>query len=264
MVIEKKWDIIYTQILLAATEGATENIGEGLHLRNVKHYTPWKSMYSKYWLIKVLENCFINMDCFSWIRLIPFLIHLKYWYYNSLCLKLPCLSHYFCQILSYPSESLFNTVLIMFSSVSLFFPTSLDYKVPQVLNIPNHIPSRDNQIYYQAIYRLEYLIGQARWLVNQKAESLGFAFLSKLYNMVNTTLSSIQCFLNSLQVFPHFHNPTCAFNQRYNPHQKALPLLQSIFTYLSHLYLFTKSSLQSPIKSIFLNLRNFSPPSFCV
>ena len=30
-IIENKWDVKYIQILPAPTEGATENIGEGLH-----------------------------------------------------------------------------------------------------------------------------------------------------------------------------------------------------------------------------------------
>ena len=51
-------------------------------------------MYSKYQIIKILENCFQNIKCFSWIKLIPVLIHLKYWYYNSPYLELPCLPHH--------------------------------------------------------------------------------------------------------------------------------------------------------------------------
>ena len=39
----------------------------------------------------------------------------------------------------------------------------------------------------------------------------------------------------------------CAYNHLYNPHQKSVPLLQSIFTSLFHPSLFTKSSLQSPL-----------------
>ena len=62
----------------------------------------------------------------------------------------------------------------------------------------------------------------------------------------------------------HFHNPTCACNQRYNLHQKSITLPQSIFTSLFHPYLFTKSSLQSPLTSLPWYLCNFSPPSFCV
>ena len=75
------------------------------NLLNVKHHAPYKSMYSKYQLIKILENCFQNMNCFSWIKLIPVLIHLKYWYYNSPYLELPCLSHHLGQILLQPTET---------------------------------------------------------------------------------------------------------------------------------------------------------------
>ena len=45
----------------------------------------------------------------------------------------------------------------------------------------------------------------------------------------------------------HFHNPSCGYNQRCNLYQETVPLLQSIFTSLFHPYLFTKSSLQSPL-----------------
>ena len=45
----------------------------------------------------------------------------------------------------------------------------------------------------------------------------------------------------------HFHNGTCAYNQCCNIQQKTVLLLQSIFTSLFHSYLFTKSSLQSPL-----------------
>ena len=47
----------------------------------------------------------------------------------------------------------------------------------------------------------------------------------------------------------HFHNPTCAYNQPYNLYnQKSVPLLQTIFNFLIHPYLFAKSSLQSPLR----------------
>ena len=71
-------------------------------------------MSSKYKIIKILENCFHNMNCLSSFKIIPFLIHLKYWYYNSSYLELPYVSNHLCQILPYPTETLFNTVLIMF------------------------------------------------------------------------------------------------------------------------------------------------------
>ena len=40
-------------------------------LLNVKHYVPYKSMYSEYQIIKILEIFFQKMNCFSWIKLTP-------------------------------------------------------------------------------------------------------------------------------------------------------------------------------------------------
>ena len=71
----------------------------------VKHHAPYKLMYSKYQIIKILENCFQDMNCYCWIQLIPVLIDLKYWYYNLPRLELPCLPHYLCRILPYPTET---------------------------------------------------------------------------------------------------------------------------------------------------------------
>ena len=45
----------------------------------------------------------------------------------------------------------------------------------------------------------------------------------------------------------NFHNRSCGYNQHCNRYQETVPLLQSIFTSLFHPYLFTKSSLQSPL-----------------
>ena len=45
---------------------------------NVKHHSPSKSMSSKYHIIKIFENCFQNLNNFSWIKLIAVLIHPKY------------------------------------------------------------------------------------------------------------------------------------------------------------------------------------------
>ena len=50
-----------------------------------------------------MKNCFQNMNYFSWIKLTPVLIHLKYRYYNTPSQELPCLPH-----------NLFNTIVNMF------------------------------------------------------------------------------------------------------------------------------------------------------
>ena len=72
-------------------------------------------MYSKYQIMKILENCFQNMNCFVWIKLILVLIHLEYRYYNSSYAELPNqLPQHLCQILPWPTETLCNTNVIMF------------------------------------------------------------------------------------------------------------------------------------------------------
>ena len=45
----------------------------------------------------------------------------------------------------------------------------------------------------------------------------------------------------------HFHNLSCGYNQRCNLYQEPVPLLQSIFTSLTHPYLFKNSSFQCPL-----------------
>ena len=119
---------------------------------NLKHHTPQKSMYSEQQIIKILEICFQNMNCFYWIKLIPVPIYLKYWYYDFPYLELPCLPHHLCQISSL-LKPLFITILNMFSVKFPILSYLFDHTPRQVLVIPNHAPSQANQIYDQAIYR---------------------------------------------------------------------------------------------------------------
>ena len=95
------------------TRGEQDDIAYGKYwrmsslIRNlliVKYHAPYKAMYSKYQIIKILEKIFQKMNCFSWIKLTPILIHLKYWHYNFPYLELPCLPQYPCHILSWPTE----------------------------------------------------------------------------------------------------------------------------------------------------------------
>ena len=46
-----------------------------------------------------------------------------------------------------------------YSSVSLFCPTSFGHTPPQVLDIPKHMPSQINQIYYQRFIQIIILYG---------------------------------------------------------------------------------------------------------
>ena len=82
---------------------------------------------------------------------------------------------------------------------------------------------------------------------HQKAESLRAPSLSKLDNMVNSNSifnTKYAEFSTKWWVLLHFYTPTCAYNQRYDSTKN--PFLY-IFTFLFHPYLFTKSSLQSPL-----------------
>ena len=79
---------------------------------------------------------------------------------------------------------------------SLSCPTPFDY-TPQLLDIPNQMPSQANQIHYQTTYKSFYLIGQT----NQKAESLTVASLSKLDNTINnSSICNTKC-----AEFQHIH-----------------------------------------------------------
>ena len=91
------------------------------NLLNVKHHAPYKSVYSKYQIIKILENCFPKLNCFSWIKLTPVLIHLKYWLqFPTPTASLPRLTIPVIFFLS-QLKSFFNTILIM---LSFGFPIS--------------------------------------------------------------------------------------------------------------------------------------------
>ena len=110
--------------------------------KNVRKLFPnYETFFLDQAIIKMLENCFLIMKRFSWIKLIQVLIHLKYWYYNSPSQDLLCLLHH-----------LFNTISSCSSLVFPFCPTQFDH-TPQVLDMPNHMSSQATQIYSQVIYR---------------------------------------------------------------------------------------------------------------
>ena len=80
--------------------------------------------------------------------------------------------------------------------------------------------------------------------------SLRAGFLSKLDNAVNnSSISDTKYaeFSARWWVLLHYHDSTCAYNHPFNLHQISVPLFQLVFTSLFHPYLFTKSSLQSPL-----------------
>ena len=61
-------------------------------------------MYLNYQIIKILEDCLQNMNCFSWIKLVLILIHFKYGYYNMPFQEFPCLPCHLFQTSLWPTE----------------------------------------------------------------------------------------------------------------------------------------------------------------
>ena len=134
------------------------------------------------------------MSCFSRIKLIPVLIDLKYWYYNSpyLVLFCPPPSQNFCLILLYPTEnSIQHNSHHVFHRFPYFVLTYLitchhKYLIYQII-------CQANQVYYNL-----YPDHNNLWVkdvAHQKVESLGADSLSKLDNTVNN--NSIQYKFNT-------------------------------------------------------------------
>ena len=146
-------------------------------------------MYSKYQIIKVLENFFRSMNYFSWIKLILFLIHLKCWYYNSQYAELPYLSHHLCPIFFSQLNALQHTSYRVLHRFQYFVP-------------PHSTTSHHKYWIYQIIYKSKliklviklYVDHDTLWVeqgIHQKAESLRTASPSSLDNMVNNSSNLI-------------------------------------------------------------------------
>ena len=167
------------------------------------------------------------MNCFSWVKLIPVLIHLKYWYYNIPHLELPYLPYDPCQILLYPTETLLqhNSHHILYWFPYFVLPP-FDHTPSQVSDKQSHIPSQANKIYYQAIYWSCLNTSWIKHTSHQKTEFLRAASLSKLDDTVNNNSIYKVCWVvYKIEVLLHFHNPNCAYNHLYNVHQKSVPPL---------------------------------------
>ena len=138
-------------------------------------------MYSKYHIIKVLENYFQDINYFCWIKLILGSS------YNSPRRK-----------------PLYNTILIMFF-IGFFFlshlirphaATSIAYTKPY---------AKANQSKLLSKLYTDYNTLWVKYAAHQKAESLRAALFQSQTTRSTTTLSSIQSTLNSLQ------NGRCSF-----------------------------------------------------
>ena len=147
--------------------------------------------------MKLLGNWFQNMTCFARIKLILVQIHLKYWYCNTPSLQVPLFPRRLCLNAPWPTETLLNTILIMFL---IDFPIFL---------LPHSTTYRNYWI-YQTIYQansVKFIIklytNHSTLLVKratyQKSESLRVASLSKINSGSTSTQSSVQSVLNFLQ-----------------------------------------------------------------
>ena len=116
------------------------------------------------------------MSCPSWIKQVPVLIHLKYWYYNLPYPEFSCLPHHFCLNLPLPTETPLQ---------------NNPYRFPYF--VPTHSTTCHHKYWiYQTIWQVKsikfiiklYLDDNNLW-AKQKAESLRTGSPSKLDNTVN-------------------------------------------------------------------------------
>ena len=165
-IIENKWDIKYIQILPEPTVGATENIGEGLLFSKYKLFLLDQAnsslIHLKYWY---QNSSYLELPCLPHhvCQILPqptFIttaqLHstkpeLRFsagsnpargvseirvgedlWQWSRLEVRLNAFRR-----LTIPQKQ-FN------SYASLFFPNPCDRTPPQVLNMPNHLPSQAN------------------------------------------------------------------------------------------------------------------------
>ena len=206
-------------------------------------------MYSNCQIIKILENCFHNMNCFSQIKLISVLIHFKYCYYNILSLQLPCLPFYPCHFHTDQVKSLFNAILIMFFIGFLILSYPIQPYVTIIECTKPYAKSINIQIYYQPIRNLSLqnpLLFQSQTTRSTKA------------------LSSMRIVLNSLQIgrcsliFTALlmHTTTLTISTKI--------FLRLILASLFRPELFIKSFLQSLLTLPSSVPQHFSTPYFCV
>ena len=178
------------------------------------------------------------MKRFSWIKLIPVLIHLKYWYYNTPSQELP----------SFPYH-LFNTSLHVFHLFPYFVLPNLTTCHKYWTYWPHDKPSHSNLLssYIQIIKTY------GQHATHQEAEPLGATCLSKLDNMVNKNSIFNKNVQNSLQNGKRsLISQTCLCIQ---PLLRSSPKVHCSTSANFHLpipsYLFTKPSLQSLLTLFF-------------
>ena len=144
------------------------------------------------------------------------------WYYNTPSLELSCFPRRLCQKFALTNWTPISTILIMFFIGFPIFSYPICNHTPPLLDILNHMPSQDKQIYYQ-VHIINLYTNQNtlffKHAAYQKADSSRAASLSLLDNTVsNNSVFYKKCaeFYTKWQVLFHCHNPTWAYNHSYN------------------------------------------------
>ena len=130
-------------------------------------------------------------------------------------------------------------------SFSLFHPTLFEH-TPQLLGVPNHMPSQINQVYYQDRCKSLYLIDQTHYQSTSWAFKSRFSFKVIQHGKQQLYLQYKVCWIFYKMVgVLSFSSPYWRIQPPLESPPKILSL-QLIFTSLIRPSLFIKSSLQSP------------------
>ena len=171
------------------------------------------------------------MNCFSQIKLILVLIHLKYSYCNSPYAELSYLPHHLCQILPQPTETLSSANLIMFF---IGFNILSNPIRPQATTSIGYTKSYINPSQSKFVIKL-YTDHDTLWVkhaTHLKAEFLrtasssnldnngrcSFIFTTRLVDTTNAAIFTKKQFLFFSQFSHPYFTLTCLQDHPYNPH----------------------------------------------
>ena len=135
------------------------------------------------------------------------------------------------------SYSFLKTILIMFFMFPHFCTTPFDHMPPQYWTYQSICQAKPMEFIIK-LYKSHSIL----WILKS-----GFSFKVRQHGQKQLYLQYKACWI-IYQMVGAPHNPTCAYNHLYNLHQNSVSLLEAIFTFLFHPYMFAKSSLQSSLR----------------
>ena len=134
------------------------------NLLNVKHHAPYKSIYLKYNIIKIIGKLFSKNELLFLGQVNsnsdPSQILSPQFPISGDSLPPSLYMSYFILANWNPSSMQSSSCSLL---VSIFFPTPSDHTLSQLLEKLNHTPSQVNQSFHQAIRRSQYLMGQTHY-----------------------------------------------------------------------------------------------------